>query len=256
LALEQTSYKVSYDNQADASGLKSLTATGKYHKGQGYALTLAMTSGDTSVSADVVFDQQGNSYYNYTHMNSTVKNDLQAQEFAAFLQALQAKHGPRWIKTSSGSPQDSSACVLVGVQKLQKDTAAEEALMNALAQTGGIKITAVSSSDNTAIYDLQAKTDHADGLMKTYQGSDLYKTLTQCSPSYSVMSSTVATVARQVTARVTIDKKARQIKAATITDKSGGSVAKIDFSLTPTRGVTVTVPQDVISLPAEGVSAQ
>lgn len=242
LALQQTTYKVTYrDGAKTPAGLTSLTVDGKYNKGQGYGLTATTTSAEgkdtTKLDATVVFDSQGNGYYQYTNISSTGTSSVQAQEFTAFLQTLKGSgDSVRWIKATAGGPQQNTACVVAGLQKMQNDATAEQALVAALAKSGGLAITTASSAGNTVVYEVKATSNKVDALVRAYQNSDLYKTLSTCSPTDYTLTSAVA---KQSSIRVTVDKKARRVTAVTATS----GTATIDLTLAPAQGVSVAVPK-------------
>jgi hypothetical protein len=242
LALQQTTYKVAYrDGAKTPAGLTSLTVDGKYNKTQGYSLaatTVSATDKDeTKLDAKIVFDPQGNGYYNYTNSSSTGTNSAQTQEFAAFLQILKGTgSSARWIKAPVDRSQQNTACALVGLQKMQNDTTVERALVAALVKSGGLAITTTAAAGDKVVYELKAGDSKVDALVQAYQSSDTYKTLSTCSPTgYSL----TPVVAKQSTVRATVDKKARRVTAVTVTS---GTVT-IDLTVTPAQGVSIAVPK-------------
>lgn len=254
LALEKTTYEVSFSDKSTDANLGSAKLSGQYDKSVGYAVKGDVSTKTSSygivLNVDMALDRAGNSYYLFNKVSSAPTADSQRQVSDMVQQTIQKALGSQWSKVTAGSKQSSYVCAVAALGKMQDNPALGATFVRTLAGSGGLTARVASTDSTTVAYELTVKDDKADKLVEAYKKTDFYKDLTKCSDT----ADTSADLIKGSTVRVTVDKQAKRITTIASSSKRAGGVQALQLSLTQAQHVTVTIPKDVAAASASPIT--
>lgn len=253
LALDKTTYQLTYTDDNKIGGLSSVKVTGQYAKDKGSRGTADLVFKNSeyglAITTDLVLDTRGGAYYQYKKVSNVPTNDPKKQMSDELLKQVLTAFGSRWSKLDSNMLQSGSSCAITALQKMQHDTGLGEKLVNALVGSGAVDITTVSSQGDMTVYGLKGKTDKVNAFFDAYTKTGIYTDLVKCSEStYKVTTDAIKEAIAQSDVEITVNKKAMHIENFAFVHKQNSSMSKLQLTVTPVDKVDVTIPTDVAAL--------